>query len=52
MTNLDSILKNRDITLPTSSTVLIAKALAFPIVTYECERGTIKKIECSRIDAF
>ena len=44
MTNLDSILKSRDITLPTK--VHIAKAMVFPIVTYGCERWTIKKAEC------
>ena len=52
MTNLDSVLKSRGITLPTRSTILIAKALAFPVVMYECEMGTIKKTEYSRIDAF
>ena len=44
VTNLDSILKSRDITLPTK--VHIAKAMVFPIVTYGCERWTIKKAEC------
>ena len=44
MTNIDSILKSRDITLPTK--VHIAKAMAFPIVTYGCEHWTIKKAEC------
>ena len=44
MTNLDSILKSRDITLPTN--VLIAKAMIFPIVMYGCEGWTIKKAEC------
>ena len=50
MTNLDSILKNRDISLPTE--VHIVKALVFPIVMYGCESWTIKKAECRRIDAF
>ena len=50
MTNLDSILKSRDITLPT--TVHIVKAMAFPVVMYGCENWTTKKAECQRIDAF
>ena len=50
MTNLDSVLKSRDITLPTK--VLLVKAMVFPVVMYECESWTIKKAECSRIDAF
>ena len=50
MTNLDSILKRRDITLLTK--VQLVKALIFPIVTYGCESWTIKKAECQRIDAF
>ena len=50
MTNLDSILKSRDITLPT--TVCLVKATVFPIVTYGCESWIIKKTECQRIDAF
>ena len=50
MTNLDSILKSRDITLPTK--VHLVKAMAFPVVMYECESWTIKKVECQRIDAF
>ena len=50
MTNLDSILKSRDITLPTK--VHIVKAMIFPVVTYRCESWTIKKAECQRIDAF
>ena len=50
MTNLDSILKSRDITLPTK--VHLVKATVFPIVTYGCESWTIKKAECQRIDAF
>ena len=50
MTNLDSILKSRDIILPTE--VRLVKAMVFPIVMYECENWTIKKSECQRIDAF
>ena len=50
MTNLDSILKSRDITLPTK--VHLVKAMAFPVVMYACESWTIKKAECQRIDAF
>ena len=50
MTNLDSILKSRDITLPTK--VHPVKAMVFPVVMYGCERWTIKKAECQRIDAF
>ena len=50
MTNLDSIFKGRDITLPTK--VHLVKAMVFPIVMYECENWTIKKAECWRIDAF
>ena len=50
MTNLDSILKSRDITLPTK--VLLAKAMVFPVVTYGCESWTMKKAENQRIDAF
>ena len=50
MTNLDSILKNRDITLPTN--VHRVKAMVFPIVMYRCERWTIKKAESQKIDAF
>ena len=50
MTNLDSILKSRDITLPTK--VHVVKAMVFPVVMYECESWTIKKTECRRIDAF
>jgi len=49
MTNLDSILKSRDITLPTK--FCIVKAMAFPVVMYGCESWTIKKAECRRIDA-
>ena len=50
MTNLDSILKSRDVTLPTK--VHIVKAMVFPVVMYGCEGWTIKKAECQRIDAF
>ena len=50
MTNLDSIFKSRDITLPTK--VCLVKAMVFPVVMYGCERWTIKKAECRRIDAF
>ena len=50
MTNLDSIFKSRDITLPT--TVRLVKAMVFPVVMYGCESRTIKKAECQRIDAF
>ena len=50
MTNLDSILKSRDITLPTK--VHLVKAIVFPVVMYGCESWTIKKAECWRIDAF
>ena len=50
MTNLDSILKSRDITLPTK--VRIVKAMVFPVVMHGCESWTIKKAECQRIDAF
>ena len=50
MTNLDSILKNRDISLPTK--VHLVKAMVFPVVMYGCESWTVKKAECQRIDAF
>ena len=50
MTNLDSILKSRDITLPRE--VHLVKAIVFPVVMYGCESWTIKKAECQRIDAF
>ena len=50
MTNLDSILKSRDITLPKK--VHLVKAMVFPAVMYGCENWTIKKAECRRIDAF
>ena len=48
--NLDSILKSRDITLPTK--VHLVKAMVFPVVMYGCESWTVKKAECQRIDAF
>ena len=50
MTNLDSIFQSRDITLPTK--VCLVKAMVFPVVMYECESWTVKKVECQRIDAF
>ena len=50
MTNLDSILKSRDITLPTK--VYLVKTMVFPVVMYGCESWTIKKAECQRIDSF
>ena len=50
MTNLDSIFKSRDITLPTK--VRLVKAMVFAVVTYGCESWTMKKAECQRIDAF
>ena len=50
MTNLDNILKSRDITLSTK--VCLVKAMVFPVVMYGCESWTIKKVECRRIDAF
>ena len=50
MTNLDSTLKSRDITLPTK--VHLVKAMTFPVVMYGCESWTMKKAECQRIDAF
>ena len=49
LTNLDSVLKSRDITLPTK--VHIVKAMVFPVVTHGCESWTIKKAECQKIDA-
>ena len=49
MTNIDSILKSRDITLPTK--VRLVKAMVFPVVMYKCESWTMKKVECQRIDA-
>ena len=49
MTNLDNVLKSRDITLPTK--ICIVKAMVFPVVMYSCESWTIKKAECQRIDA-
>ena len=50
MTHLDSILKSRDITLPTK--VRLVKPVVFPVVTYGCESWTVKKVECQRIDTF
>ena len=50
MTNIDSILKTRDITLPTK--VHLVKAMVFPVVMYGCESWTVRKAECQRIDAF
>ena len=50
MTNLDSMLKRRDITLPTK--VSLVKAMVFPVVMYGCESWTMKNTECQRIDAF
>ena len=50
MTNLDSIFKSRDITLPTK--VRLVEAMVFPVVTYGCESWTVKKAECQRIDSF
>ena len=50
VTNLDSLFKSRDITLPTK--VCLVKAMVFPVVMYGCESWTVKKAECRRIDAF
>ena len=50
MTNLDSIFKSRDVTLPTN--VCLVQAMVFPVVMYGCESWTVKKAECRRIDAF
>ena len=50
MTNLDSIVKSRDITLPT--TVHLVKAMVFPVVVYGCESWIIKEAECQRVDGF
>ena len=50
MANLDSMLKSRDITLPTE--VRLVKAMVFPVVMYGCESWTVTKAECQRIDAF
>ena len=50
MTNLDSILKSRDITLPTK--LRLVKVMVFPVVMYGCESWTVKKVECWKIDAF
>ena len=50
MTNLDNIIKRRDITLPIK--VSLVKAMVFPVVMYGCESWTVKKAECQKIDAF
>ena len=50
MTNLEDILKSRDVTLPTK--VHLVKVVFFPVIMYECESGTVKKAECCGIDAF
>ena len=50
MTNLDSILKSRDITLPTKGHIV--KAMVYPVIMYGCESWTLKKVECQRIDDF
>ena len=50
MTNLDSIFKSRDVTLPTK--VRLVKAMVFPVAMYECESWTVRKAECRRVDAF
>ena len=50
MTNLDNILKSRDVTLPTK--VCLVKAMIFPVIMYGCESWTVKKAECQKIDAF
>ena len=50
MTNLDNVLKSRDITLPTKAHIV--KAMVFPVVMYGCESWTIKKTQCQRTDAF
>ena len=50
MTNLDSIVKSRDVTL--SAKVCLVKAMVFPVVMYGCESWTVKKAECQKIDAF
>ena len=50
MTNLDSIFKSRDMTLPTN--IRLVKAIVFPVVMYGCESWTVKKADCQRIDAF
>ena len=51
MTNLDSIFKSRDITLPTKVLSSLLKTMVFPVVMYGCESWTVKKAECQRIDA-
>ena len=50
MTNLDSVLKSRDITLPTKAYII--KVMVFPVVKYRCKSWAIKKVKCQRIDAF
>ena len=50
MTSIDSVLKSRNIALPTK--LCLVKAMVFPVVMYECESWTVKKAECRRIDAF
>ena len=50
MTNIDRVLKSRDVTLPTK--VRIVKAVVFPVVTHECESWTVKAMECLRVDVF
>ena len=52
MTNLDSVLKSRDITLPTKAHMVMVKAMVFPVVMYGCESWAINKAECQRIDGF
>ena len=52
MTNLDSTLKSRDVTLPTKVCIVKANTMVFPVVMYGCESWTVKKAECLRIDAF
>ena len=52
MTNLNSMLKSRDITLTTKVRLVIVKAMVFPVLMYGCESWTVKKAECRRIDAF
>ena len=52
MTNLDSLFKSKDITLPTKAKYGLVKAMVFPVVMYECERWTVKEAEPQRIDAF
>ena len=52
MTNLDSLFKSKDITLPTKAKYGLVKAMVFPVVMYRCESWTIKKAKCQRIDGF